>query len=338
MNKQASILITGATGFTGSYIVRHLLAEGYTNIYGLRRSSSTLELLGKAADQIQWRTADIADYFAIEEALSGIEIVVHCAALVSFQPSDKERLLEINRGGTRNVINAALHQKVKRFLHLSSVAALGRNVPGQLISEQSKWEDDESVTQYSRSKFLAELEVWRGQAEGLSVGFLYPSIILGAGRWQEGSVRLFSYAAEGPTYYPDGCTGVVDVRDVADAMVLLLERDEDGDRFLLNGSNVSYQELLRQMTVAFKLEPPSKKLAFFWAKWLARLESIRAFITRQGPLLTHETVNATYQQLVYDSSASENILGLSYRNLEETVQQTAAKYQTTHQQGFGLLE
>lgn len=338
MDKEQPILVTGATGFAGSYIVRRLLAAGYTNIYGLRRDNSAMDLLGEATSKVQWRTADITDYFAIEEALTGMAVVIHCAALVSFQPSDKERLLEINRGGTRNIVDAALHLGVGRFLHLSSVAALGRNVPGQLISEQSKWEDDEAVTQYSRSKFLAELEVWRGQAEGLSVGFLYPSIILGAGRWQEGSVRLFDYAAQGPKYYPDGCTGVVDVRDVAEAMLLLIEREQDGDRFLLNGSNVAYYDLLRQMATAFGIEPPTQRLSFFLAKWLSRLEAIRAFFTGKEPLLTQETVHVTYQQLVYDSSASEETLGLKYRSLEETIQNTVASYQATHAQGVGIID
>ncbi len=338
MDKALPILVTGATGFTGSYIVRRLLAAGYTNIHGLRRNSSSMDLLEKESAQVNWRTADIADYFAVEDALEGIKVVIHCAALVSFKPADKDRLLKINRGGTRNIVNAALHHKIDHFLHLSSVAALGRNVPGQLISEQSKWEDGDSVTQYSRSKFLAELEVWRGQAEGLSVGFLYPSIILGAGRWQEGSVRLIDYASNGPTFYPDGCTGVVDVRDVAEAMLLLLEREHDGDRFLLNGSNVSYHDLLSQMAIAFGIAPPSKKLAFPLARWLARLEAVRAFITRQGPLLTRETVHATYQQLVYDSRASEEVLGLKYRSLEETIQDSVACHQATHEQGFGTLD
>lgn len=330
-------MVTGATGFTGSYIVRQLLKEGYTSVCGLRRSGSTLELLGEAADRIQWRTAELEDYFSLEDALTGMEVVIHCAALVSFQPQDKDRLLEINRAGTRHVVNAALHHGVSRLLYISSVAALGRNTPGQLITEQSKWEDGPTVSQYSRSKFLAELEIWRGQAEGLSVALVYPSIILGAGHWDKGSVRLFDYAAQAPTYYPTGTTGIVDVRDVAKAIQLLLERDKDGDRFLLSGNNIPYQKLLGQMTKAFGHQAPKKKLSYLFARWLARIEKIRSWLTGTPPLLTRETVLATYQQLVYDNSHSETELGLRYRNLEETIEQTVAVYEQTREQDYGFL-
>ena len=337
MNKDTAILITGATGFVGSYVMRQLAAAGYHRLYGLRRTNSTLDLLGEIADQVSWRTADITDYFALEDAMEGIEVVIHCAALVSFQPSDKERLLSINRGGTRNVVNAALHREIKRLIYVSSVAALGRNTPGQLTNEKSKWEDGPKVSQYSRSKFLAELEVWRGQAEGLSVAVLYPSIVLGGGRWDEGSVKLFDFAAGAPSFYPSGNTGVVDVRDVAQATRLVLERGEDGDAFLLNGSNISYQSLLQQMVSAFGHAPPAKRLPYTAARWLARLEAIRSFITRSAPLLTRETVQSTYQDLVYDSSQSEMVLGLRYHDLEQTIAETATLHQASRDKGFGLL-
>ncbi|MEZ4986176.1 MAG: hypothetical protein R2795_14250 [Saprospiraceae bacterium] len=103
------------------------------------------------------------------------------------------------------------------------------------------------VSNYSRSKFFSELEVWRGQAEGLSVAVLYPSIILGPGRWDEGSVAIFKYVAKQPSYYPAGESGFVDVRDVAKAILLVLERAVDGDRFLLNAENISYRDLMTQM-------------------------------------------------------------------------------------------
>ncbi|MEL7247837.1 MAG: SDR family NAD(P)-dependent oxidoreductase [Bacteroidota bacterium] len=337
MNKDTAILITGATGFIGSYVVRQLLAAGYTKLCGLRRSTSSLELLGESAERIAWRTADVTDYFALEDAFENMEVIIHCAALVSFQPADKERLLTINRGGTRNVVNAALHHKVERLVYISSVAALGRNTPGQLTTEKSKWEDGPKVSQYSRSKFLSELEVWRGQAEGLSVAILYPSIVLGGGRWTEGSVKLFDYAAGAPSFYPSGNTGVVDVRDVAQATLIVLERGTDRSTFLLNGSNVSYKMLLQQMVSAFGHPPPARNLSYFAARWLARLERIRSLLTRSSPLLTRETVQSTYQDLVYDSSQSELVLGLHYHDLEQTIQETVALYKATKKEGFGVL-
>lgn len=338
MNHTTPIFITGATGFVGSYLIRLLLQQGYTQLHALRRSDSSFELLGKSADQVVWHEGDLEDYFSLEPALVGIDTVIHCAALVSFQPKDKEKLLLVNRKGTQHLVDAALFCGVRRMIHVSSVAALGRNTRGQVITEASKWEDGPLVSHYSRSKFLADLEVWRGQAEGLSVAVVYPSVILGAGYWSAGPAKLFAYTAKAPTYFPTGSTGLVDVRDVAKALQLLLERDQNEDRFLLNGANISYRELLAQIAIALGCSPPKKPMPAIGARVLAILEKIRSLFTGTAPLLTPETVSLSYQNYVYDSSRSEETLGLHYRNLEETVQETAALFLATQGQESAVLD
>ncbi|WP_020538415.1 NAD-dependent epimerase/dehydratase family protein [Lewinella cohaerens] len=337
MDYHTPILITGATGFVGSYTARLLIQQGYTQLHALRRPGSQLTLLGAAADKITWHEAELEDYFSLEAALEGIDTIIHCAALVSFAPRDKEKLLTINRKGTQYLVDAALFQKVRRLIHVSSVAALGRNNHGHLISESSKWEDGRLVTNYSRSKFLAELEVWRGQEEGMSVAAVYPSIILGAGHWSEGTAKMFAYAQQSPTYYPTGSTGVVDVRDVAEAILLTLKRDEKNDRFLLNGANLSYRELLTQMTTALGVPAPKKPLPKWGAQLLAIAEKIRTIFTRSTPLLTSETVRASYQNYVYDSRHSEETLGMTYRDAETTIGETAALFMATREEGSGVL-
>lgn len=337
MDYHTPILITGATGFVGSYTARLLIQQGYTQLHALRRPGSQLTLLGTAADKITWHEAELEDYFSLEAALEGIDTIIHCAALVSFAPRDKEKLLTINRKGTQYLVDAALFQKVRRLIHVSSVAALGRNNHGQLISESSKWEDGKLVSNYSRSKFLAELEVWRGQEEGMSVAAVYPSIILGAGHWSEGTSKMFAYAQQNPTYYPTGSTGIIDVRDVAKAILLTLERDEENDRFLLNGTNLSYQELMTQMTTALSSSPPHKPLPKWGALLLALLEKIRTLFTGGTPLLTPETVQATYQNYVYDSRHSEEQLGMTYLDATTTIEETATLFKASKGEGSAIL-
>lgn len=266
---------------------------------------------------------ELNDYFSVEAALAGMDIVIHCAALVSFQTKEKERLLQINRVGTRHIVNAALHQKVGRLIYLSSVAALGRNTVGYPINEESKWEDGPEITNYGRSKFLAELEVWRGQAEGLSVAVLYPSIILGVGNWRDGSSKLFSFAYRSPKYYPQGNTGLVDVKDVAKAAELLIERNNNGDRFLLNGANVSYQKLLTTIATALKQSPPQKPLSAKLAFLLTWLDKWRAWLMGTTPLLSKEMVRNAYHQYVYSNQRSVAELGLIYTDFEESISEIA---------------
>lgn len=338
MSSSSAILITGATGFVGAYTARLLLARGYTDLHAIRRPGSQLDLLGDAAHRIQWHDADLLDYFSLEDAFASIDTVIHCAALVSFLPKDEDRLMAINRGGTRHVIDAALHQGVRRVLHVSSVAALGRHLDGRPITEASKWEDGPLISHYSRSKFLAELELWRGQAEGLSVAAVYPSIILGAGRWQEGTAKMFGYAHRSPSFYPTGATGFVDVRDVAEAVVQLLARDTDGERFLLNAENRTYLQLLTDMTHALGLPAPTRALPYPAARLLAGIDALRSALTGKSPLLTRETVMATYQTHEYDNQLSRSALGITYRPLAQTIAQTAACYSATQGQGSAILD
>lgn len=337
LEKHSPILITGATGLVGSYVLRLLLREGYTALSALRRSTSRMDLVEEIADQVQWREGDLMDYYSLEDALAGIEVVIHCAALVSFQPKARQTLLRINRDGTANLVNAALYQKVDRLIHVSSVAALGRSVQNEPIHEDSKWEYTPEVAAYSISKFQAELEVWRGQAEGLSVACVYPSVILGGGFWEEGSAQIFAYASRGPSFYSTGATGVVDVRDVARGVQLVLERNEDGDRFLLNGANVTLQDLLTGIAKQMNLSPPRRAFPFWAANLLALAESIRCRITGGTPVLTRETVAASYRSHHYSNERSRQELGLSYRSLEITISETAALFLETQEKGSGVL-
>lgn len=126
VSREASILVTGGTGFLGSYLLRYLLAYGYTNIRALCRPTSDFALLDGVRDRIDWVEADILDFMDVQEAVSGADRVFHCAAFISFHRGEKRRMIRANREGTANVVNACLYGGVKKLIHSSSIAALGR--------------------------------------------------------------------------------------------------------------------------------------------------------------------------------------------------------------------
>jgi len=338
LNKTQSIFITGATGFVGAYVLRELLRQGYTRIKAIHRSPLEGILLKETFESVTWIKADIEDYFSLEDAITADDLIIHCAALVSFYKKDKDQLFQTNQLGTRNIVNAALHQKAKRLIYISSVAALGRNVEGFATSEETKWDDGQDVTNYALSKFLAEQEVWRGQAEGLSIALLYPSIVLGAWKWTTGTAKMFAFANQGSSYYPTGTTGVVDVRDVAKAVLLLIERNLDTDRFLLNSTNISYQSLLGKMAISLGQKPPHRVFPERWAQLLTLLDSWRSWLTRNKPLLTKETTKASYKNHVYDNTLSKKTLGKSYIPKAQTIEETATIFKQTKKNGISLLE
>jgi nucleoside-diphosphate-sugar epimerase len=206
------------------------------------------------------------------------------------------------------------------------VAALGRRSGGELIDEKTAWQYDPLAPRYSYSKFQAEREIWRGQAEGLSVAAVYPSLIFGSGWWKAGTNQLFAHADRELPFYPPGATGMVDVRDVARAILLLMNRDRDGDRFLLNGENISYQALLQQMAAVLGRQAPRRPFRQWQARLLLWAETLRSKLTGRTPLITAETIRNSFQRYGYNNQRSREELGLAYIPAAETLAETAAQY------------
>ena len=161
---------------------------------------------------------DLLDIYEVEEAMQGITDVYHCAAIVSFQPADKEKMLHFNVESTANIVNEALEQDIRKLVFVSSVAALGRSEVTKEITEEEQWEESKYNSRYGLSKHMAEMEVWRGIGEGLNAVIVNPGIILGEGNWDEGSARLMKVVYKEFPFYTQGINGWVDVKDVVKAM------------------------------------------------------------------------------------------------------------------------
>ena len=260
-NFDNSILVTGGTGFLGSYLLRYLVEMGYTQIYALKRANSPMDLVLPIKDKINWLEGDILDMPFLEEAMEGKQQVYHCAAMVSFQSKDKNRLLEVNDQGTANVVNVALLKNIEKLIHTSSIAALGRNEQNDTIDENAVWEHNDFNSNYAKSKYKSEMQVWRGIAEGLTAAMVNPSLIFGSGFWHTGTPKMFQTLSKSFPFYPKGGTGVVDVRDVARFMILLMNSDVEAQRFVLNGDNLSYQQLFGLIATSTDANPPTRPIS-----------------------------------------------------------------------------
>ncbi|MDO9615746.1 MAG: NAD-dependent epimerase/dehydratase family protein, partial [Bacteroidota bacterium] len=194
------ILVTGGTGLVGAHLLYELTNSGL-RVKALRRQQSNTDWVKKIFSyytdqvetlfsQIEWVEGDILDYFSLEEALKGITSIYHCAAIVSFHGDDNDMMLNNNVKGTGNLIDAAIHNGVSKFCHVSSIAALGKTQDGSQITEDTYWTPSKRKTGYSLSKFFSEMEVWRGIEEGLEAVIVNPSIIIGPGNWDIGSPKL----------------------------------------------------------------------------------------------------------------------------------------------------
>ncbi len=330
------ILLTGATGFLGAYVLERLLQKGYA-VRALKRPTSPMDMLADLADRVEWVEGDITDIVALEDAFEGVTHVIHSAALVSHHPRDLKQMNRVNIEGTANIVNMSLEFGIQKLVHVSSIAALGRSKDRQLLSEDSKWVQSADNSRYAVSKYLAEQEVWRGHAEGLTVAIANPAVILGAGFWDAGTCRLFRQVDQGLRFWSSGRSGFVDVRDVADFILLLLESDINGERYVLSAETRPFRDLFNLAARALDRKPPSVKVTAPLAEVAWRVEWLKEKLLGTEPIVTKESARASLNQYVYDNEKSLGVPGFQYRPFEDTVRQTAKAYRDSVQKGLNAI-
>ncbi len=322
MDVNKKILVTGGTGFLGSYLLRYLVQKGYNNIFAIRRATSKMDLVKPIEDKIHWMECDVLDVKGLEKAMEGVKQIYHSAAMVSFEAKHRKRMYQVNIQGTANVVNLALENNIEKLVHVSSIAALGRRKRLKVISEKTKWEKSNFNSEYGISKYLSEQEVWRGMAEGLRASIINPSIILGAGFWAEGSASFFSKINNGNKFYGIGGTGFVDVRDVSRLMIELMESEMIGEKVIANGENVSYKKVFEMIADSINKKRPSIALNPILGQLAWRVEWLRSRITGSSALVTKETVENSFRTWIYENQKSVDTFNFKYTPIEQTIKET----------------
>lgn len=327
------ILVTGGTGLLGGHLLVELTREN--SVRALYRSIAKIERVKKVFDfylkdqsdsffsKIEWVEGDILDIPSLEIAMHDIEHIFHCAALVSFARKDFDQLIKINKEGTANVVNMAIKYGVKKMCYVSSTAALGGE-PGVITTEADKWKKSEHTSAYSISKHMAEQEVWRGVEEGLDAVIINPSLIVGAGSWNDSSLAIFKTVSKGLKFYTSGANALVDARDLASIMNKLMFSEIKNDRFLCAAENIALKDLL--FLIADKIG--KKRPSIYAPKWMMgitwRLFGIYAWIRRENPVVTKDTTRHATEQLFYDASKVKAALNFSFKSTQEMVDNAVA--------------
>ncbi len=334
--RSKTILVTGGTGFVGSYLLRHLVRQGYTDIRATRRPGSSMELVREVEGRVQWVVADLLDVPALEEALEGVRQVYHCAALVSFQRKDAQRMIRTNREGTANLVNIALWRGVEQLVHVSSISALGRRPDTPLVDEEVPWQAGAWNSPYGISKRLSELEVWRGIAEGLPAAIVQPANILGSGFWKDrtSTGQMFHTVWKGLPFRPTGGSGFVDVRDVARFCELLMRRGVSGERYILNAENLPFATVFDQMADALGVRRPYIRITPLLRELSWRVAEGAALLTGRQPFITRETARMSARTFLYDNRKSRAAFGFEYIPVERTIRETAAQFLSARTEGF----
>lgn len=330
------ILVTGGTGFLGSYLLRALVNTGKP-VRALYRQQIPSQLQD-IQHRVQWVQGDVLDVLSVEEAMQDIAQVYHCAGMVSFHPDSRQQLMQVNGNGTANVVNMALDAGVQKLVHVSSVAAIGRAKEGDVIDEECEWQESRNNSVYAVSKFRGEMEVWRGVAEGLPAVIVNPSIILGSGFWHDSSGTLVKNAWKEFPFYTKGINGFVDVEDVAKAMCLLMESDISGERFILSADNWSYYDLFSTMATQLGKKPPHIAVQPWLAEVVWRMEKLKGLISGSKPLVTRETARTAQLKICYSSQKIQQQLpGFHFKPLQQTIAEVCDAFRQDMQAEAGLL-
>ncbi|MBK7127763.1 MAG: NAD-dependent epimerase/dehydratase family protein [Crocinitomicaceae bacterium] len=335
------ILVTGATGLLGTHVLAELTSRGQA-VRALKRPTSDLSALQSvfnyyfkenAPDKlnlIEWIDGDILDISSLQKAIQGCDVVYHCAALVSFRKKDFNRLIKNNKEGTANVVNVCLTAGVSHLCYVSSTATIGKTPNKSVLDENCKFISSSENSGYAVSKYLAEIEVWRGIEEGLPAVIINPSVILGPGNWNESSVTIFRKIRDGLKFYTPGSNAFVDARDVAYILCELSDKKIFNERYLVIGENLSYQNLFNQIAAAFQVKSPSICAKPWMAAIYWRFEAFLSFILRKKPTITRETARSAMASVFYSNAKICQQLNFKFRSMDDTISNAVCYFKKGH--------
>ncbi|MFC1599369.1 SDR family oxidoreductase [Candidatus Omnitrophota bacterium] len=316
------VIVTGAAGFLGKTVLKHLLDAGHS-VKALVRSKAQVDAI-KEMD-VQVVKGDILRPASLERAIEGCEVVMHLASIYTFYPwwdSKASALYKINVEGTRRLLEMSLKNGIKKFIFASSVASIGKRRDGKPSNEETIFNGWHRPSHYARSKLLAEYEVLKFCAQGLPAVILNPAIIIGQGDAKptpSGEIILNFLNRRYP-FYIDCRLCVADVDDVARAFVSAIQKGRSGHRYILcNKKSYRLDEILKILESIAGIPRPGIKIPYRVLHLLACLEELFSFLVfKKKPLISSEGVRFCNESLAVQNKKAQNELDYGETSIEET--------------------
>ncbi len=328
------ILVTGGTGLVGAHLLLHLIESRsigsekvraiYRSLASMEKTKSLFATYKKESlfEQIEWIPADITEVPSLEIAFQNIDTVYHCAALISFDPKDEDALRKTNIEGTANIVNFCIAYEIKKLCFVSSIATLGDLLPHEkFITEETEWNPEKPHNDYAISKYGAEMEIWRGQQEGLDVIIVNPGVILGPGFREQGSGQLFTKVKNGLKFYTLGSTGFVAVSDVIRMAHQLMQSEIKNERFTLIAENSVFRDILNSMADALGVKKPEIHAKPFFMEMLWRLDWFVSNVLQQKRKLSQTTAKASYSTTIFSNQKIKDTLKTDFINIHQYIKE-----------------
>lgn len=315
-----TVLVTGATGFVGSSVVRHLLDRGAAVRVLTRPQSDRRNVDGLAVEIVE---GDLTDTVSLTHAVRGCDAVYHVAADYRLWIPDPDRLYASNVEGTRNLLRAAAEAGARRIVYTSSVAALGLYGDGRSADEETPVTVDDMIGHYKRSKFLAEAAVLNlVRDEGVPAVIVNPSTPVGPRDIKPTPTgRMVRDAAAGrmPAYVDTGLN-IVHVDDVAAGHLLAFDKGEIGRRYILGGENLTLQEILARIARMTGGRPPRFRLPHALVIGVAHVvEGATRLFGGGEPFVTIDSARMARKKMFFSSARAERELGYRARPADEAL-------------------
>lgn len=319
--------VTGATGFIGGNLVRALLAEGHQLRALVRPQSDQRNLTGLP---LELAAGDLSDPQQLADQITGCDAVFHVAAHYSLWAKDREAIYRANVIGTKNLLAAARTVGIKRFIHTSSVAAVGLPDAGTLADEETQTTLQSLISDYKKSKFLAEQAAREAAQNGLDVVIVNPSTPIGPHDVKPtptGEIIMRFLRNRMPAYVHTGLN-LIDVDDVVRGHLLAWQKGRTGERYILGHRNLTLKEMLEMLaTVTGKAAP---RFAVPHALPLAVAfvdEMILARYFGKTPQVSFYSVRMSQKAMYYDSSKAVRELGLPQSPIEGAIEKAVGWFQ-----------
>ncbi len=315
---QKTILVTGATGLLGSNLLAHLLKENCI-IYALKRSHSDTSACPEDS-RINWIMNDDLNVLFLEDIPKPINYIIHAAGLVSYNKKDKDRLLEVNRDFNKNLAEAALKNKVEKFIFISSISALGKDSSDGLIVENTPYNKKQFNSNYGKSKRAAEVALKQVGQKGLNWIILNPSVIIGAAKPEQSSARLIYYAADEKPFYTEGTLNFVGVDDVSRVIIHSLKDKWKNKQWIINAGAISYKAFFQATAKLLNTKAPSINIPNWGVLIGAFLENIWSIITGKTPTLSMETAKMAGKNHIYSNELLKKDMNFEFSYFEEVLE------------------
>lgn len=311
-------LVTGATGFIGSAVVRRLLARDREVTCLVEPGAPRQNLEGLDVEIVE---GDIGDRRAVAAAIDGCRVLYHLAAIYRLWLPDNRLMYEVNVEGTKNVLFAAMKAGLDKVVHTSSISTIGLPTAGALADESCAFNFWDQANHYIRSKWLSERDALRFADEGLPLVVVNPAFPFGSrdiAPTPTGRFVLEALQGNVPGYLAGGFNAV-DVDDLAEGHVLAEERGRVGEKYILGGHNVTYKEFYEAVTDLGDCAPVTRKIPapLFWGiGWVMERVADR---THEPPQLTYKAARYGTRQLWFDTRKARTELGMPRTPLRETI-------------------